>query len=356
LEETTLNKVVFILTEPTRHIVGGYKMVYLYANALIRAGFEVEIVYRCYKRYSNLLMNSANHAFRYALTKKRIGWYPLSAKVKRRLAYHGLESIHDCIVFATAAKTAKDVWEHKIQQNNKVFYLIQDYETWTMSETMIDETFRYGFKNIVVSRWLEKLVCEKASIKPYYIPNGIDTAVFSARMNYGERPAHSIAMLFHTQARKGTEVGIKAIKGIKNLFPDLTVDLFGSPKRPKELPDWIHYTRNANPSEVAEIFNRNRICFVTSKREGFGLTGLEAMACGAMLITTPCDGVLDYAINEENCFVTKGYEDTEFVELTSFCFQHEEEIAQMSQKAIITGKEFALGNSEARMLEFVQSS
>ena len=42
----------------------------------------------------------------------------------------------------------------------------------------------------------------------------------------------------------------------------------------------------------------------TSVKEGFGLPGLEAMACGCALVTTDFDGAKEYAVNNKNALVS----------------------------------------------------
>ena len=348
-----MKKIKFVLTDPTPRIVGGYKMVYIYANALAEAGYDVEITYRCYRKYSPQILTLMNYAYRYWLTRKKIPWFPLSNKVKRSMVLQIKKMESADLIIATSVHTAKELWEKDLWKDHVIAYLIQDYETWAESEEHLDETYRYGFKNIVIAKWLEELVYQKSGTRPFYVPNGIDCSVFCCRAAYNERPAHSIAMLYHNQARKGAADGLKAIYKLKELFPDLTAELFGSPERPDDLPEWIAYTRNAKPAEVAAIFNRNRICFMPSKREGFGLTGFEAMACGALLITTPCEGVFDYAIDKKNAFITQDFEYVSFVELTTYCFENPEVASQTCQEGIETGRRFDVKTCQKKMVDYI---
>jgi glycosyltransferase involved in cell wall biosynthesis len=62
----------------------------------------------------------------------------------------------------------------------------------------------------------------------------------------------------------------------------------------------------ANPPQefiVNEIYNRSRIFLCSSRVEGFGLPSVEAMACGATLVTTSNGGSDDFAIHEETALV-----------------------------------------------------
>ena len=61
---------------------------------------------------------------------------------------------------------------------------------------------------------------------------------------------------------------------------------------------------------VEELYNAARIFLWTSEVEGFGLPPLEAMACGAALVTTDNGGSRDYAIPAETALVAS-YPDTD---------------------------------------------
>lgn len=52
--------------------------------------------------------------------------------------------------------------------------------------------------------------------------------------------------------------------------------------------------------EIADIYNISSIFISTSWWEGFGLPGLEAMACGCAVITSDSGGCHEYAINNQN--------------------------------------------------------
>ena len=196
------------------------------------------------------------------------------------------------VVVATAAETA--VFVNSLSVKQKV-YLIQDFEkNWRLDEKQLFETYNYpNMKLVVVSKWLMNKVSAHTSKKIYYIPNGIDRSIFDDCKR--DRNKHSIAMLYHLDARKAVKIGFKVIYRLKQKYPDLEVNLFGAPKPEKKWPSWIHYTKSASPKEVSEIMNKSNVFLCTSKFEGFGLTGLESMFCGCVFVTTDCGGIREYA-------------------------------------------------------------
>jgi glycosyltransferase involved in cell wall biosynthesis len=70
--------------------------------------------------------------------------------------------------------------------------------------------------------------------------------------------------------------------------------------RPDDLPSWIETTTAADDTALAEFYNRCAVFLVPSRGEGFGLPALEAMACGAAVVSTDNGGVRDYARPGEN--------------------------------------------------------
>jgi glycosyltransferase involved in cell wall biosynthesis len=56
--------------------------------------------------------------------------------------------------------------------------------------------------------------------------------------------------------------------------------------------------------EIADVYNKSSIFISTSWWEGFGLPGLEAMACGCVVITSDSGGVKEYADDENSIFFT----------------------------------------------------
>ena len=338
-------RIYFILTDSTKNIVGGYKIVYIYANELANIGYDVEIIYRCYQEYDGICKKLINYLYRYMYAKMPIAWFKLSKNIKRKLSFGLKKDISNSIIFATACSTAEEIHRLGLDKSNKILYLIQDYETWTRPEKFINNTFKYFDYNIVIAKWLEKIVNIYSKSKAIYIPNGINTNIFYCKTQFLKRRRHSIAMLYHTQERKGAKEGLKAIFIIKEIYPDLTVDLFGSPDRPKDLPKWINYKQNANQTEVANIYNRNCIYLMPSRREGFGLPGLEALACGCVLVTTPCQGVDDYAVNGVNAVVMNGFAYGDIVESIKMCFESWEMMISLSNNAEISGRKFSMKKS-----------
>lgn len=294
-------KIGFVLPMPTTKIVGGYKVVYQYANYIAANGNDVTIFFNSDKgNNSRNLPKLPVYWMRNIICRVEPKWFNLSKKVEKKNLYT-LDSKYFKdfdVVIATAAETAPFVNSLKVK---KKVYLVQDFEAgWKLSKEQLIDTYKYNMNIIVVSKWLYKLVKKYSINDPVYIPNGIDSEIFFNKNL--KRKKHSIAMLYHLDHRKGFDIGFKVLKKLKKEYPDLSVRLFGAPPKQKDWPDWISYTRHASQMQVADIMNNSQVFLCTSREEGFGLTGLESLFCGCNLVTTDCGGIKEYA-NKNNSFI-----------------------------------------------------
>ena len=288
-------------------INGGYKVVYQYANFLA-SNHNVNIYYDIENGKNRYFILKKIFIF---LKKIRIKFsYPTWFKLDKRVKKYAIEEIKDDLVkdedisIATAFETAQPVDKLSHTKGKKI-YFIQDYEIWNgRKEEELLHSYKLNMKKIVISHWLKNLIESKTGDKVKIISNGIDTDnIFKITNPIEERYKYSIMMLYHNNPRKGCVYGLEVLKRLKEKYPEMKVLLFGSPKN-KKLPKWIKYKRNLTELEVAKYMNQNSVYLCTSLQEGYGLPGIEAMACGCALVTTECNGNLEYA-NETNSLISK---------------------------------------------------
>lgn len=297
-------KIAFVLPRDKNDAIGGFKVVYEYANRLLKRGHEVTIIY-----------NNTNTLERYQIPlsikqfviKTRTKWYPtwfnLDDRIIKDTYFGGVykDNSFDAI-FATSVGSVKPTLEAFPKGN--VFYLIQDYENWHNSNEYVDTTYKMGMHNVVVSKWLKEIVFNVTGETPFLISNPIDLNIYKMNIPIEDRNPYSIGLLYHSNPNKGLQYSFDALQRLKMIYPQLHVEMFGNPKIQNELPSWIHYTRKATTQQTVEIYNSVAVFMCSSIDEGFGLTGMEAMACGATLASSEYTGVKEYAKNEYNALLS----------------------------------------------------
>ena len=296
--------IAFILPGLPVKPTGGAKIVMEYAARLERRGFCVTLLYYCedsLKRYR--LPRLVRRQLVKQIDARRERWFTLQGSISEHIVYKSDAVFCDYdALFATSIETV-DFVEGVNGCNTKKFYFIQDFENWNYSDEAVYETYRLGYTNIVVSRWLETIVYEHSGKRPILLSNPIDLSVYYPEKAI-ERRDNEVAALYHEAEHKGFRVLFETLHLVKEEIPELVVNTFGAFPRPSCLPGWFRYVENASQDEVRGIYSRSSIFCCASINEGFGLTGLESMACGCAFVSTDYPGVHEYAINGYNSLLS----------------------------------------------------
>ena len=112
-------------------------------------------------------------------------------------------------------------------------------------------------------------------------------------------------MLSHESEIKGIPDGFEAFLIAKKKFPQLELSMFGVREARKDMPKGTTYFQNPDQSQIRKIYSNTDIYLFPSRQEGFGLTPMEAMACGAAVVTTNVGGIPDYTIPNETALVVE---------------------------------------------------
>lgn len=300
----------FVLPGIPVHVTGGTKIVLEYANRLVEK-FPDTCVNLCYlndpsvRRMGKVpLPLSIKRLINRARTQIHPRWFDLNKRINRRCIFSiDDNSIPDADwVFATAASTADRVARLSSSKGKKG-YLIQDYETWEMDDEGLIDTYRLGMTNVVIAEWLKKIVDKATGTDDCVcISNPVDTGVFYPQADI-QRKSHTVAVLYHKGVHKGFPDAWEAIRLTKEQIPDLSVEMFGACAPPVDLPDWVHYTKDATAEQLRRIYSSAAVYLCASVNEGYGLTCVEAMACGCALVVTDFAGSKEYAVNGANSLV-----------------------------------------------------
>lgn len=293
--------------------VGGFRVVYEYANRLVARGHEVTVVhsrrlpnwnplppnlYRWIRRKAGYLRN--------LVLRPKVEWQPIDQRVNmlyvpEPTARHVPNAD---VVFATAWQTAELVIKYLPEKGRK-FYLVQDFGSFFGPKTRLERTWQEPFKKICISRWLYQKVLEIGvpEDEVVVIPNGIDMQRFRLLNDITTRPK-KIAMMYSQASYKAPEDGLKALKIAKDRFKDLQVLVFGPISRPRGLPSWVQYMANVREEKLVQIYNSSSIFLSSSLAEGFALPPAEAMACGCAIVTTDSGGIREYAEHGKNALLS----------------------------------------------------
>ena len=347
----------FCLPVIPKNPTGGFKIIFEYANRLIQIGYEVNIYYMC---CSSLKKYNLPENIRIFLCKLMANYYPRWFKLDRKIRTYAVNEIGDNVIhdgdyiFATAVWTAQGVYKLASSKGKK-YYFIQDFENWGWSDQSVIDTYKYGMRNVVISRWLEDIVNKNTNKHCKYIRNAINVNKFKNLIPIDKRKKHTIAILYHEGAHKGFKYAFEVINILKTKYNDLVVNMFGVFEKPIKLPDWINYTKNATEGELVKIYNDSQVFLCASIDEGFGLTGLESMACGCVVVSTAYKGILEYGVNKKNCLLTEVRNVKELTENVIKVFENQDLMISLSKQATNTAKEYSWDNSFNQFVKLLEN-
>jgi glycosyltransferase involved in cell wall biosynthesis len=171
-----------------------------------------------------------------------------------------------------------------------------------LESEMIRERLGLGLRVLTISRWLFE-EARRFGARPEFTPLGLDRTIFFPGAPTEAR-GNVVCMKVHPIYWKGTPDGLEALKVVKEARPEAEFRLFGvdPPEEPFPIPN--EFLSLDSQQGVASLLRESTIFVCPSWEEGFGLPGLEALACGAALATTDTKGSRDYAIHEETALVS----------------------------------------------------
>jgi L-malate glycosyltransferase len=111
-----------------------------------------------------------------------------------------------------------------------------------------------------------------------------------------------VLMLHHEYAWKGVADGLAATARVKPRVPGLRLVGFGL-KAPRGAAPYDEFHANPPQEDLAAIYSGCDIYLCPSWDEGLGMPPMEAMACGAALVTYDNGGCRDYALDGHTALV-----------------------------------------------------
>ncbi len=116
--------------------------------------------------------------------------------------------------------------------------------------------------------------------------------------------------------------------------------------------DRIRLRGICSPDMLPEIYQDAEIVLVGSHREGFGLVGLEAMACGRPLVATASGGPMDYLEPDGNALVVPPGDAGAIADAVGRLLEDEALAARLIRRGRETAKRFGVGSAARAVGDF----
>ncbi|MFI5008675.1 MAG: sulfotransferase [Solirubrobacterales bacterium] len=202
----------------------------------------------------------------------------------------------DVLVYPADLRDAEDLFELPARVGRPVM-LFQGYGT--PGSPVVEANLDAAPEAVAIARWLQDLALARG-VPCAYVPQGLDREVFAPGPTPPAARAERVSLMTHRLDWKGLRDALDAIAIVREQRPAVEVTLFGT----ESVAGEGTFTASPTRAEVAALLGESAVHVVASWEEGFGLTGAEAIACGAALASTDTKGSRDYAIDGHTALVS----------------------------------------------------
>ena len=197
------------------------------------------------------------------------------------------------------------------------------------------ESYRYPVDlRIANSGWVAECIEQEIGIRPVVVTPGIDLDLF--------RPVKTPTV--YDVLTYGSARASKGTKEVEEACRRLGVRL--EKYEGKNLPQ----------SRLAKEYCKARVFAVGSYVEGFGLPGLEALACGVPLATTDNGGCREYAVHEETALVVPPRDAEALAGAIKRLLEDRELAARLRRKGLARVKRFSWPERARQFEELLQAA
>ena len=336
-------KITFVT--PADDLTGGIRVIAIYAKALLARGHAVEVVSNAPDRFTPRLQlrallhgtwRSTRQAFK--VRPGHIAYSGVPHRVLERPRAVVASDVPDAdVVIATWWLTADWVAALPPAKGIKVHFM-QDYETFGGAKELVDATCRLPWPRITPSKWVKELLVSEFGCKDVALaPNAVDLNIFNA-MPRGKRPVPTVGFTYTSFVNKGCDITIEAIRLARQKRPELKVTCFGStPPIPSlPLPLNTEFKLWIPDNMLKDQYAACDAWLFGTRKEGFGLPILEAMACRTPVIGTPA-GAAPELLSQGGGILVKPEDPASMAHaILKVCDMKEDKWRAMSDKAYAT--------------------
>jgi glycosyltransferase involved in cell wall biosynthesis len=281
---------------PHLRIAGGVRAILTYADRLAGRGHAVEVV---------VPAGGWLAARRAAWRGQGPDWLPsFRPRVRWVARWQPARLPGGDVLVATAWQSAPPVAAAPARCGAK-FYLVQHYESlYHGSPEAVDATYRLPLRKIVISTWLRDVMRERFRSDAEVLVTPVDRTLFHRVPTAPDTSRPRVLMLHHEYTWKGVADGLEAVAQARRRAPSLWLVGFGV-KPPRAPLGYDEFHTDPPQDRLKVIYSGSDIYLCPSWDEGLGMPAMEAMACGAALVTYDNGGCRDYARDGETALVAR---------------------------------------------------
>jgi glycosyltransferase involved in cell wall biosynthesis len=338
------------------HPVGGYKVQYEYAGELAKRGHRVTIIHSMtlsrrtkFRSAISCVLTLLKHAVE---GHRVIPWFVLDRRVKLHLApiLTGklLPSADVTVLTACHTSTAT---RRPTRRAGHFLQIVYDYEYWMtgteetraqMSAAFRREDVALVSTSSAVTSMLDEMRLPSAAL----VTAGIDLNLFEYRRPHSSR-LPVIGFATRSDPVKAMPVLVEACEIVHGHRDDVSFVSYG--QTATHVPEFVCQRGFLSPAAIRDFYNDCMIFVLPSDYEGWGLPAVEAMACGACLVSTANGGVEDFATDHVNALVVPIRDPQAIAAAIEELLDNPAMRAELVENALQKSQELGLGDAVDRL-------
>jgi hypothetical protein len=305
--------ITFMLPMMSR--AGGPRVTVEMANQLLMRGYNVNIACQkvkfTLKSALNLLYLSATgkhyHHWGHSFLKKVVYYNNLAeAQFPENEIVIAVGSKTSNLIKSISGNFIKVRFCHGFDSSNEEYtknVWSGDIDTIAVSQTLVPRLEEYSQKKVMA-----------------VVPNGIRKDQYFTE----DLIRDGIGMIYETHPNKAPEHREELIKTILTKWPEVPLYIFGACRRPSFIPR-KYYWQFPSINKSRELYNRAKIWLIPSRMEGLPGPVLEAMACGAAVVSTDNLGSAEIIKHEVNGYMVPVDQPESFLKYIDLLLNNESE-------------------------------
>lgn len=222
--------------------------------------------------------------------------------------------LDDCdIVLANYYLTSFPIaFSSLFRRNRQYVNLIQHFEPLAFGEAertfpklkkwLGETSYRFPMHQVVVADWIGRRVSRISKLEVKVINPSIDLSIFKLENDANTFDRYSILAFPGKDIWKGWNDLIQAVRLLELTEPKIKIT--ASSRFPFPLPDGPYRgVQPQNDTELVSLYRSAQVYVHPSWWEGCPLSPLEAMACGTPVVAAASEGIMEYAIDGQNCLL-----------------------------------------------------
>jgi glycosyltransferase involved in cell wall biosynthesis len=173
---------------------------------------------------------------------------------------------------------------------------------------------------MVLSKWQQEIIALNHGIQGHIVPVGVSQNFKNLQLRKNKNPLVITAIVRKPEGgfswHREQDYLVRELVKVKSRFPHVKLNLLCPPNELASSPSLQNLKKTKtftfyspkNDQEMCYHYNQANIFVVSSIYDAACLPGIEAMRCGAALVTTYCGGNTDYARHQENCLMSYRFE------------------------------------------------